>query len=161
VEAKEKVCDKCKESKIEALGFQKYSYKKEDGSKSYRSICRDCRNSNWKYSIMRGMISRGSANRKRPTGENKKNLNRDRKINGAFLEELKNSQKGKCYWLGIDLDLTMKDNLRKPSLDRLDNSKGYEADNVVLTTLFANTGRRDSTVSQMKSFLKNYLYKKK
>lgn len=51
----------------------------------------------------------------------------------------------------------MKDKLRKPSLDRLDNSKGYEIGNVVLTTVFANTGRRDSTIKEMKEFVDNYL----
>lgn len=37
-----------------------------------------------------------------------------------------------CYWLKIPIDFTMQDKLRKPSLDRLDNSIGYEINNVAL-----------------------------
>ena len=62
-----------------------------------------------------------------------------------------------CYWLNIPIDFTMEDRLRKPSLDRLDNSIGYRVDNVVLTTVFANTGRRDATVEEMLKFIADYL----
>ena len=62
-----------------------------------------------------------------------------------------------CYWLKIPIDFTMQDKLRKPSLDRLDNSIGYEINNVVLTTVFANTGRRDASIIEMSEFVKNYL----
>jgi hypothetical protein len=98
------------------------------------------------------------ANRKRPHGGGvKKSIVRDKNINGEFLENLKAKQNGMCYWLKIPIDFTMQDRLRKVSLDRLDNSKGYEVDNVVLTTVFANTARRDATIDEMDLFLKNYL----
>jgi hypothetical protein len=62
-----------------------------------------------------------------------------------------------CYWLKIPIDFTMKDKLRKPSLDRLDNSIGYRVDNIVLTTVFANTGRNSATVEEMLKFISDYL----
>jgi len=92
-----------------------------------------------------------------PDGRERKTLSRDKGINGVFLESLKKEQKGMCYWLNIPIDFTMKDKLRKPSLDRLDNNKGYEVGNVVLTTVFANTGRRDATIKEMKGFVGSYL----
>ena len=68
-------------------------------------------------------------------------------------------QGGKCFWLDIDIDFTMKDWLRSPSLDRLDNTKGYTIDNVVLTTRFANLGRSVVGQKDMRKFVNKYLYK--
>ena len=82
---------------------------------------------------------------------------RSKLINLEYLEALKEEQNGMCYWLKIPIDFTMQDKLRKPSLDRLDNSIGYEINNVVLTTVFANTGRRDASIIEMSEFVKNYL----
>ncbi len=106
---------------------------------------------------MSTLSSRKAKNQKLPDGRNKKVHDVDDKINGAFLEHLKNKQNGMCYWLNIPIDFTLKDKLRKPSLDRLDNSIGYKKDNIVLTTVFANTGRRDASLVEMSEFVKNYL----
>ena len=103
------------------------------------------------------LSSRKANNQKMPDGRNKKVHDIDDKIGVSFLEELKSKQNGMCYWLNIPMDFTSKDNLRKPSLDRLDNTIGYRKDNIVLTTVFANTGRRDATILEMSDFVKNYL----
>ena len=92
-------------------------------------------------------------NQKIYNGRLKNKKETDHNINGKFLELLRIKQNGKCYWLNIDIDFTMKDKLSKPSIDRLDNNKGYFIDNVVLTTVFANTGRRDATILEMNKFL--------
>ena len=65
-------------------------------------------------------------------------------INSDFLLELYNKQEGKCYWFGVDLvtDSSIKHPFQ-PSIDRLDNSKGYEKDNVVISSLIANFSRND------------------
>ena len=60
------------------------------------------------------------------------------------LKELWEIQKGKCYWLGIDMsleDLFKSNSPFSVSVDRLDSSRGYHRDNIVLTTRFANRGR--------------------
>jgi hypothetical protein len=63
------------------------------------------------------------------------------------LEDLKeqwSKQEGKCYWLNIDMsleDLLISRSPFAPSVDRLDSSRGYHKDNIVLTTRFANLGR--------------------
>jgi hypothetical protein len=106
---------------------------------------------------MSTLTARKAHNQKLPDGRNKKVHDVEDKINGAFLEDLKNKQNGMCYWLNIPMDFTLNDKLRKPSLDRLDNSVGYKKDNIVLTTVFANTGRRDASLVEMSDFVKNYL----
>jgi len=149
-----KKCIKCGE--VKSLSeFCKTGFK-SDGSQKYKSQCKTCYNSNWKYRLMSTLTSRESK-RVMPDGRERKCLSRDKGINGAFLESLRKEQKGMCYWLSIPIDFTMKDKLRKPSLDRLDNGKGYEIGNVVLTTVFANTGRRDATIKEMKGFVGSYL----
>ena len=127
------------------------------GNGKKRAQCKQCYNSNWKYRLMSTLSSRKAKNQKLPDGRNKKVHDVEDKINTAFLEDLKNKQNGMCYWLNIPMDFTLKDRLRKPSLDRLDNSVGYKKDNIVLTTVFANTGRRDATIKEMKGFVDNYL----
>lgn len=60
------------------------------------------------------------------------------------LKEQWNKQKGKCYWLNIDMrleDLAVTRSPFAPSVDRIDSSRGYHKDNIVLTTRFANLGR--------------------
>ena len=66
------------------------------------------------------------------------------------LEEIWNSQNGKCYWFGIDLDLDLlykdhSDWMPKhplaPSIDKIDVNGDYTKDNIVICTRFANFGR--------------------
>lgn len=145
-----KECIKCKDLKP----LSEYS---SNGNNSKRRQCKKCYNSNWKYRLMSTLSSRKAHNQKMPNGRDKKTHEVEDKINGAFLENLKNKQSGMCYWLNIPIDFTLNDKLRKPSLDRLDNNIGYTKDNIVLTTVFANTGRRDATVFEMSNFVKNFL----
>ena len=66
------------------------------------------------------------------------------------LAEIWDRQGGKCYWFGIDLDITLlykdhKDWMHKhplaPSIDKIDVSGDYTKDNIVICTRFANFGR--------------------
>ena len=145
-----KKCIKCKILKE----LTEYS---NHGTGKKRADCKVCYNSNWKIKLISTLSSRKSKNQKMPDGRNKKTHDVESKINQDFLEDLKNKQNGMCFWLNIPIDFTLKDKLRKPSLDRLDNSIGYQKDNIVLTTVFANTGRRDATIFEMSQFVKNYL----
>jgi hypothetical protein len=142
-----KKCTKCNIEKDEESFYLR-------GKGLRRTVCRMCYNTNWKYRLLGTLISKEHRNTQT---QHKEKHCRDREINGAFLEELKKKQNGMCYWLKIPIDFTMKDKLRKPSLDRLDNSIGYRVDNIVLTTVFANTGRNSATVEEMLKFISDYL----
>jgi len=128
------------------------------GKGKRRSVCKKCYNSNWKYRVLNGVIGRETRKKEETESDKSKEKRfRDKEVNGNFLEKLKEKQNGMCYWLNIPIDFTMEDRLRKPSLDRLDNNIGYRKDNVVLTTIFANTGRRDATIEEMLKFISDYL----
>ena len=127
------------------------------GLLKYRNNCKQCYNKNWKYRIMSSLTSRTSKTQRTDGNGYYRVKTRSKLINLEYLEALKEEQNGMCYWLKIPIDFTMQDKLRKPSLDRLDNSIGYEINNVVLTTVFANTGRRDASIIEMSEFVKNYL----
>ena len=78
------------------------------------------------------------------------------------LKELWRIQKGKCYWLGIDMsleDLFIPYSPFAVSVDRLDSEKGYHKGNIVLTTRFANRGRGkyddDDFVERLNILLEN------
>jgi hypothetical protein len=71
-------------------------------------------------------------------------------INRMFEE-----QKGLCYWFKVPL--IPSDNSKhpqQPSLDRLDGTKGYTKDNVVLTCYSANIGRNENSVEVWEEFIK-------
>ena len=60
------------------------------------------------------------------------------------LKSLWEKQNGLCYWLGMKMsleDLFISHSPFAPSVDRLDNNRGYHTDNIVLTSRFANKGR--------------------
>jgi hypothetical protein len=60
------------------------------------------------------------------------------------LRELWEKQNGLCHWLGIKMsleDLFVTRSPFAPSVDRIDNTRGYHKDNIVLCTRFANLGR--------------------
>jgi hypothetical protein len=63
------------------------------------------------------------------------------------FEDLKNQfeiQKGLCFWFNKPMDHIYNKTPYHPlaiSVDRLDNDKGYDKDNIVLCYRFANIGR--------------------
>jgi hypothetical protein len=144
-----KKCKKCNISKeLSEFAFR--------GGGKKKAQCKLCYNSNWKYRLISTLSTKKTAKNNPLAKRNGKIHYVEDNINGAFLEELQKKQNGMCYWLKIPMDFTLKDRLRKPSLDRLDNNIGYTKSNIVLTTLFANTGRRDATIEEMATFLKNH-----
>jgi hypothetical protein len=143
-----KICKGCKkELSIDDFYFS--------GNERRKARCKNCINGNWTYRIMSTISSR--TKRTPRDGYDRKSIMTDHQINTKFLHNLKNKQNGLCYWTNIPIDFSLSDKLRKPSLDRLDNRKGYTTDNVVLTTLFANLGRRDATIVEYKFFLNTYV----
>lgn len=79
-------------------------------------------------------------------------------INLEFIENLIKKQNNKCYWYNIELEIDSIEGSRNPAkltIDRLDCSKGYSKDNIVLTSYAANCGRGDCSVENWEKILKN------
>lgn len=71
------------------------------------------------------------------------------------INELFKKQKGLCYWFKVPLVPSDKTkHPQQPSLDRLDRSKGYTKDNIVLTCYSANIGRNENDLETWTEFLK-------
>lgn len=68
--------------------------------------------------------------------------------------EIYEKQKGLCYWFKIPLlpSLTSK-HPQQPSIDRLDRTKGYTLDNVVLCCYAANIGRNETDIEVWTNFV--------
>lgn len=129
-------CLKCKQSKF-SNNFIKSG--KSKGRQQYRSICKQCNRTNWQSVLYRRC----------------KRFTIDTDIDIHFINELFYSQGGKCYWLKIYMESNHY--LLQPSLDRIDNERGYYKDNIILCSLFANRGRNQASFEEFESFIKNNL----
>jgi hypothetical protein len=79
-------------------------------------------------------------------------------INLKFIKQLLKKQNNKCYWYNIELEIDSIEGSRNPAkltIDRLDCSKGYLKDNVVLTCYAANCGRADCSIDNWKLIIEN------
>lgn len=119
-------------------------YRDENREKSNDAVARSRKKMHWSLRLIR--TSKSSANAR----------NLEHELTDEDVKLLWELQNGCCYWLGVPLseDAELPDrHPLKPSLDRLDNSKGYIKDNVVITSTFANLGRSNTTVEDFSEFL--------
>lgn len=78
----------------------------------------------------------------------------DCNVTPEFLLELWEKQEGKCYYTGVSIEWNNfgigkgRRNLKGISLDRVNNTKGYTQDNVVLCTWIANTLKNDMPLEE-------------
>jgi hypothetical protein len=62
-----------------------------------------------------------------------------------------------CPVLGIKLHTEdRKAKYAAPSIDRIDNTKGYTPDNIVIVSVRANLLKRDATLTEMRALVKFY-----
>jgi hypothetical protein len=70
------------------------------------------------------------------------------------INDIFEKQKGLCFWFKVPLiPSNFSKHPQQPSLDRIDRTKGYTKDNVVLTCYSANIGRNENDVETWKKFL--------
>ncbi len=78
------------------------------------------------------------------------------------VQDLKNQydkQNGRCYWMDYKLnpnDIFESRNNAAMSCDRLDNDKGYIRGNFVITTRFANLGKRTMSNRKFRIFMERW-----
>lgn len=122
---------------------EKIAERQREHSKKYRAINKDKvkkysivrKSTHWSYILFNRARARSRA------------LKSECNLTVESIEGLLKSQNGKCHWLGVDMIITTQ--ARHPlqvSIDRLDNTKGYTIDNIVLCTFFANMGRNTASV---------------
>ena len=70
-------------------------------------------------------------------------------IDEAFLRELFAKQDGKCFYSGISFQMDADTKARRfgMSIDRIDSSKGYTRDNVVLAASIVNSMKNDLSLT--------------
>lgn len=84
-----------------------------------------------------------------------KSRKHDFNLDVDYINHLFELQNGKCYWFGVELTPSpIKKNPNQPSLDRLDNKKGYIKGNVVLSCYSANIGRNETDEKNWIDFVK-------
>lgn len=86
-----------------------------------------------------------------------KNRHYDFNLNIEFIKELYEKQNGKCYYINIPIKLhcdanKLSDDLM--TLDRIDPTKGYTQDNVVLSSWIANRMKTDLSLDKFIEYCK-------
>ena len=82
-------------------------------------------------------------------------------FDAEFILDLYKKQDGKCAYFGITMCIHSagKRHVLNPSLDRIDNAKGYIKSNIVLCTLMANLARNDTIYDEWILILEKYFHK--
>lgn len=146
------VCVGCKQ-----LLSQKYfSYKvKEDPSQGIRPKCKSCsairaaqakeeRQNNWKHNPTRHMLN-NSKQRAKVSG-----LEHTLTVDDIVIPDF-------CPVLGIKLETgNRKSHYNAPSIDRIDNTKGYIKENIVVVSTRANLLKKDATINELIMLAKFY-----
>lgn len=146
------VCVGCKQLLPQNL----FSYKiKEDPSQGIRDRCKSCsaeraakererRKNDWKYKPAQHMLN-NSKQRAKATG-----LEHNLTIDDIVIPDV-------CPVLGIKLETgDRKEHYNAPSIDRIDNTKGYIKENVVIVSTRANLLKKDATIDELIKIAKFY-----
>ena len=145
-------CTDCKQY-LPVTSF--YIYKKQQKSRldilnnKRASYCRDCSNKRFLQIDPRSKLLNSA--RQRATS---KGLEFSLKIDDIVIPEY-------CPVLGIKLEASVGEGRKSldqlehsPSLDRVDNTKGYTKDNVMVISLRANNIKKDATLAELKALVK-------
>lgn len=145
-----KNCKLCKKEKT----FDQFSlYDKHNNLSGRRDICKNCsrakkekqkRERTWKYDAVKIMLMNSKARAK------KANLKFSLKPEDIIIPE-------KCPVLDIPLFRCSKNNwMSSPSIDRIDNTKGYIKNNIVVVSRRANILKKDATLKEIQQIANFY-----
>lgn len=145
-----RVCADCGENKA----LMMFSWvERDDASKGHRDVCKRCsknrkqreRNErSWRDDAVGRMLMNSRQRAKKAGLEH--TLTREDVIIPEF-----------CPVLGIKLHTEdRKAKFAAPSIDRIDNNKGYTPDNTVVISVRANLLKKDATLTEMRALVKFY-----
>jgi hypothetical protein len=144
------VCPECGENKA----IRHFSLvDKTDASKGHREVCKKCSVSNrnkerlnrtWKDDAI-GVLLSNSKHRAKKAG-----LEHTLTREDIIIPDV-------CPVLGVEMKREGRDTwVTAPSIDRIDNSRGYTPDNIVIVSRRANLLKKDATLTEMRSLVKFY-----
>jgi len=151
-----KVCRVCKEEKQLTKDF---FYFRPD-TETWRNQCRVCQKEYW--DSRRKTI--GSVDHLRILLRDAKCRAKKRNIKFTLTkEDLKELITNTCPILDMELVIGMENWYDSPSLDRIDNTEGYEKGNVIMVSLMANSIKNQATPDQIQKVATFYkkLYKER
>lgn len=123
-------CDDCR-----LIKGRQHRNKEKDAARAKQS-----RETNWHKWLLRG------AKRKR--------VKQQVSIDLDWILAQFERQDRKCYWTGVELQITSKSqHPLKPSLDRLNTKGDYSPENTVITALAVNIGRNENSAEDFEKFL--------
>ena len=139
---KTKACRLCKAEKP----ISDFYLRKDTKVPSYRSECRPCqlRRANKDRHVIGGREHLRILLRDATRRSAKKNA----KVS-LTKNDIKEIAVTRCPILGIELIIGAQDWYNSPSLDRIDNTKGYEKGNVIMVSHMANSIKNQATPDQI------------
>jgi len=157
-----KTCKDCKLDK-DLQDFQKVSVIKN--KIYYRANCKSCFN-NKRYGINQGKVVPILDEMLYQARKRAKRKNIEFDITKEFIIELIRKQNNKCHYTGWELNWDKKYLGKKrtcppdrASIDRLDNTKGYTKDNVVICCDIANRAKSSYTLLDFISMCESVISK--
>jgi hypothetical protein len=144
------VCPVCGENKAIRMFSQ---IDKHDASKGRKEVCKRCsknlkekarRDRSWQEDLI-GTLWKNTRARAKSAGI-EHTLSKEDIVIPEF-----------CPVLGIKLHTEdRKAKYAAPSIDRIDNTKGYTPDNIVVVSVRANLLKKDATLTEMRALVKFY-----
>lgn len=180
-----KTCTRCnKEKLLEEFGSRKWSKSGPKHYKSWCKLCEKEVLQDWRinnpeqYSEQAKIHSAKRIDKANTNPEYRAYLREQKRLNSRinFVSGMLNAAKSRAKRKGLDFNITQEDIIipmycplldiklilgtkgdyeATPSLDRIDNTKGYIKDNVAVISKRANSMKNSSTKEEMLIFLKN------
>ena len=145
-----KLMSKCKSCYIsERVAYQKEN-KEERNARArskYVSKRKTPKRAKWALSLASGIRKRCN----RPKSSERV-IEYDKDITSLYLMELFDKQGGKCYYTGMPMNFPNV-RLTKPSVDRIDSTKGYTKDNIVLCCMGINFLKNNESIEDFQKFM--------